>query len=145
MKSYRIDIIEHAPGQAARLFGLIGELACLPATHKALGACVTSEPGRIWIIAHDDSACLGFVSIHRLASGREGQVRHLFAVDGPQTVGVLGHLLQAITKEAKARGLRTLSSVDRAAAGRLYATHGWQAGHTRGQYITYHWEDRHAS
>lgn len=129
----------HEPTQVAALFALIGELASARATHKTLGVCVTSEPGRHWLVAEQDGAAVGFVSLHALADGRGGQLRHLYAPDGPQANQALGQLLRHAASLAKDIGLQTLTSRDRTAAARLYTAHGWRPDGQIGQYTTYHW------
>ncbi|WP_295442547.1 hypothetical protein [uncultured Thiodictyon sp.] len=132
------DLVHDADHQAV-LFSLIGELALSRVVHQALGTCPTSEPGRVWCVATDTEtrATLGFVSLHLLATGHRGQVKHLYASDGPPAVGVLRRLLKAIAGQAKTRGLRTLTAIDRTAAARLYESHGWTAAAERGHYSTY--------
>jgi hypothetical protein len=129
----------HDAEHQALLFSLIGELALDKNVHAALGACPTSEPGRVWCVATDTEtrATMGFASLHLLADGQRGQVRHLYGADGPQAVRVLGRLLTAIKDQARARSLRHLTAIDRTAAGKLFLSHGWQAGAARGQYTTY--------
>lgn len=134
-----ILVITHGRDTAPELFARIGELACARATHADLGVCVTSEPGRIWLIAEQDGATLGFASIHPLANKAAGQLKHLYAPAAANTVAVLGQLLRAVVKEARRGGITTLTSNDRLAAARIYAVHGWQPAGTRGQYTTYHW------
>lgn len=130
---------QHEPKQTADLFGRIGELACARATHKALGVCVTSEPGRHWLVAELAGSVVGFASIHVLADGHGGQLRHLYAIDGPHANQALGQLLRHAARLAKKLEITTLTSRDRTAAARFYAANGWRADGQIGQYTTYHW------
>lgn len=111
------------PRENRELFGLIGEYAASPAVSRALGGPVTSEPGRVWLVAVAEGAgeVTAFASLR--FRNRTAAMLHLYAREEGGEIP----LLEACLEKAEKAGAARLVTTDWWSRREFYFRYGFQA------------------